>query len=156
MYEAVAPQLRIGEPQPASDVEVGAALANLVANLGRTEEAHRRLQQLMATYPSNGDVEAALANLEAQTGQKQTALDHYRSTVAHNADGWRVHCSYARLLDDMGGELQPRLQALEEVLLCRSDLTEARLRLVRNLCTAGRFSDAPGAIAAGGNGRQEI
>ena len=42
----------------------------------------------------------------------------------------------------MGGDIKLRLQALEDALERKPDLTEARLLLGHNLCAVGRFSEA--------------
>lgn len=142
VYRAAPAKFEIGEARPASGAEVGIALATLTAHLGRTKEARNRLKELASQYPGNADIEAARGFLEELGGEPDAALAYYRSALALHPDGWAAYWSYARLLDGMGGELDPRVKALEDALERNAGLMEARLRLGRDLCLAGRFSDA--------------
>jgi tetratricopeptide (TPR) repeat protein len=142
IYRVALPKFEIGEARPATGAEVSISLATLTAHLGRTEEARKRFKELEAKYSANAEIEASLGYLEALNGEKDAALAHYRLALSHNPAGWRICWNYARLLDDMGGELQPRLQALENTLQRKADLTEAQLRLGRDLIGAGRFPEA--------------
>jgi Tfp pilus assembly protein PilF len=142
VYRAAAAKVEIGETRPASGPEVGVTLANLTLQLGRTGDAKMRLKDLAVQYPRNADVEGALGYVEEQRDDRDATMAHYRTALALNSGGWMVYWNYARLLDDTGGKLDSRSQALADALQRKPDLTEARLRLARNLCAAGRFSEA--------------
>ena len=142
VYRAGSTKLEITEMRPATGVEVGVTLADLTASLGRTAEARKQLMQLAAQYPKSAEIEGSLAYLEEQSGEKDAALAHYRAALALNPAGWSAYWNYARFLDDNGGDLEPRVQALQDALQRGADLSEARFRLGRDLCAGGRFADA--------------
>jgi tetratricopeptide (TPR) repeat protein len=133
VYRAAEAKFEIGETRQASGTEVGIALANLTTHLGRTMEARKRLKELAAQYPGNADIESARGSLEEMAGEQDAAMAIYRSAVALHPAGWNIYWNHARLLDEMGGELDPRLQDLEDALERNTGLTEARLRLGRDL-----------------------
>jgi tetratricopeptide (TPR) repeat protein len=142
VYAAPASEEQKGAARPAGETEVAVTLANLAAHLGRTEEAKKRLQELAAAHPGDADVEGSLGGLEAMSGDRQTALAHYRSAIGHGSTDWGTYWGYARILDEAGGDVPVRIQALTEVLRRNPELAEARLRLARNLSDAARFAEA--------------
>jgi hypothetical protein len=143
VYAGAVPKIEIGAPHPLGAVEAGIDLAVLSLRLGRTGEARLRLMGLQGQHPRNGDVEGALAFVdETRDESRDSVLEHYRAALALQPSGWLVYWNYARYLDDMDGEIAPRIQALESALQRKPDLAEARLRLGMDLSSAGRYSDA--------------
>jgi tetratricopeptide (TPR) repeat protein len=132
----------IGPARPASDLEIGAALATLTAHIGKTDEAKRRMLELAAAHPGDAEIEAGLGGVEILGGDKNAALAHYRSAIEHGAPGWSAHWAYALLLEELNADLPARIQAFTDVLQRNPDLAEAHLRLGQSLLAAGRFSGA--------------
>ena len=143
VYASAVPKVDVGDPHPLETVEAGITLAALSLKLGHTAEARVRLMDLERQYPRNGDVEGALAWVdESREEGRDSVLEHYRAALALKPAGWLVYWNYARLLDDMGGDITPRVHALEGALQRKPDLAEARLRLAMDLYNAERYSDA--------------
>ncbi|HEX3744349.1 MAG TPA: tetratricopeptide repeat protein [Bryobacteraceae bacterium] len=142
VYRGAPAQVEIGDAHPASPLKVGVTLAGLTLALGREGEAKAKLHDLASQYPQSAEVEAALGAVDEARDQRDSALAHYRAAVALNSGGWEVYWNYARLLDEMGGDLDPRIRALSDAVERKPDFADARLRLTSALCTAARFSEA--------------
>lgn len=139
---AALPKVEIGDAHPASPVKVGVTLAGLTLALGHEGDAKAKLRDLASQYPKNAEVESALGSVEEARDEQDAALAHYRAAVALNSGSWEVYWNYARLLDQMGGDLDARIQALADAVDRKPDFADARLRLTAALLRAGRFSEA--------------
>ncbi len=141
-YQAALPELKIAPAQAVPRAEIGIMLAKLVANIGRFDEAIERLSKLADGNPGSGDIESALGSVWLAKGDRLVALNLFRRALTHGASGWQESWNYARLLDLMGGDLEPRLEALRQAVARNPDLLDARLAIGRDLCGAGRYEEA--------------
>jgi tetratricopeptide (TPR) repeat protein len=138
-------ELRRVESGPAmevTDVEIGLILSNLLATLGRAEDARRQLQQLAADHKDNPEIESALAAVELSGGDPGASLQHYSAILSRGAAGWQTYWGYARALDSIARDRTAEFSALRKVLDLKPDLVDARLLLGQRLYEAGEPAEA--------------
>jgi tetratricopeptide (TPR) repeat protein len=114
------------------DVPARAALANVLATLGRSQEAEAAFAGVLAREPQHESALVDAAILTARTGQQATAKGYWRRALA--VDPWRsdYHAAVADLLS-LSGDWDEAAAACRRALELNPAHIPARLTLVRTI-----------------------
>lgn len=126
------------EPRPATTVESGLALTDLLLSLGRVNEAAQRLDELKAEAGDSAALAVELADLALRQGRVEEALAQYSRAIDLGSRDARLYFERAMLEQDRERVLADLQKAIE----LQPDFGEARRRLGAELLRSGRLAEA--------------
>jgi tetratricopeptide (TPR) repeat protein len=132
------------EPTPTllSRAEVDAWLGDLLAHMGRGDEAIPHLDRALAAAPELALAHSSLGTLRMDEGKTVEAISHFERAVAAGTENDRVHFLYAYALLGEGGLSDPErrrtaVRLLKRALELRPAYREARLLLADAYLSGG-------------------
>ena len=134
------------------DGAVEARLGDLLAHLGRTDEADQRLQSAVRLAPGLADGYMALGQLRLGQNRDVEALEHLRKAAALGADDFDAQMSYGRALLARSAMLSPEQSAemraaFERAVTLRPISPEALSGAARAYLFEGKRLDQARALA---------
>ncbi len=133
------PKPEIAQPTEPSEESSGLAIADLLLNLGRTEEAARRLAGLSAQTPGNAGIESELGDLKLRQGKPEEAFAHYSAAIQAGTTNPRIYFQRAMLKRDDPAFREQVIRDLRKGIQLDPKFTEAR----QALALVEQRSDAP-------------
>lgn len=131
-----------------TDADASFALAGLLEQVGRTDQAIAQYRETIRLRPDHAPAHNALAGLLEDRGQTAAALAQYRQAAALEPDNALLHFNLAAALADARQRAAARVE-YQAALRLKPDFSEARVALEK-LPGAGR--EAPHAPNPGGAG----
>jgi tetratricopeptide (TPR) repeat protein len=132
--------------EPISDAEADALLGDLLAHMGRSEDAAVHLQRALKADPDLGLAHAAMGTFYLRQGKTREGMAHLRRAVAEGTANEGVHFAFAFAV--VSGTVQDQeslIQAsrsLERAIELRPGYTEARMLLAYTHLRTGRYAAA--------------
>jgi Flp pilus assembly protein TadD len=134
---AEAPEIR-----PATAVESGVALADLLAGTQKRDEAKAAYESLARANPKDPEMELALARLAWMNADRAEIKRHFARAIDLGTTNAKVYFDYAMMLQGQDGK-DPEIEALlRKAVELKPDLTEAHYMLGFYASNAGRFGEA--------------
>ncbi|HTU34760.1 MAG TPA: hypothetical protein VMF66_13245 [Candidatus Acidoferrum sp.] len=133
-------KIKIEPARPATDLEIGFALAKLLALIRRNDEAMARFAELEKQYPDNADIEEALGLLAWTERNREEALTHMKRAVELGPSNWQPYWEYARILGPRDQDAYTT--ALRKTLELKPDMLDARLALGSELYREQKWAQA--------------
>ena len=130
------------DARPASKLESGIVLANLLAMTRKTERAREMYEQLSAESPGAFQVPEALGYLAWRENNVAEAVHYFARAVKLGSSNPKMHYDYALLLRGQGEEPSAVASLLLAAVNLRPDYEEARSALGFALVDDGRYEDA--------------
>jgi tetratricopeptide (TPR) repeat protein len=129
------------EVRPATPLESGMALADLLALTRKREEAKAAYESLILANPQNSEVELAMAHLGWMNSDQEEVRRHFARAIELGTANAKVYFDYAMLLQGQGKD--PEITALlRKAVALKPDLVEAHYMLGFYDSSAGRFGQA--------------
>ena len=132
--------------EPIADAEADALLGDLLAHMGRNEDAAIRLQRALAADPNLEIAHAAMGTFYLRQGKNREGMTHLRRAVAGGTDNEGVHFAFAYAVVSGTAQDQESLvqasRSLERAIELRPGYTEAKLLLAYTHLRTGRYAAA--------------
>ena len=128
--------------QPASALESGMVLANLLASTRKKDQAREMYEKLAAEYPDAPEVPEALGYLATYSGGWEVARRHFARAVELGSTNPKLYYDHARSLYQSGSEDSEIEPLLRKAITLRPDHREARYLLAFSLYRQKRFGEA--------------
>ena len=128
--------------QPASALESGMVLANLLASTRKKDQAREMYEKLAAEYPDAPEVPEALGYLASYSGNWEVARRHFARAVELGSANPKLYYDHARSLYQSGSEDSEIEPLLRKAITLRPDHREARYLLAFTLYRQKRFGEA--------------
>jgi tetratricopeptide (TPR) repeat protein len=130
------------EVRPATELESGMALAELLAVTRKRGEASAAYASLAKQYPKEAEVEVAMAKLGWMHGDRDEMKLHFARAIELGTKNAKVYYDYAMMLRESGAAEPEVSGMLRRALDLQPDLQDASYLLGFNAMTAGRFGEA--------------
>ncbi|MBI3472035.1 MAG: hypothetical protein HY013_11825, partial [Candidatus Solibacter usitatus] len=128
--------------ETATKLEIGMALAHLLALTGRKEEARRAYEDLSREHPRSPEIAVAQARMAWREHDLDALRRHFARAVELGTGNARVYVDYARLLEDAGGDEASIRALLQQAVELQPDLGEAHQDLGYRAMREGRYEEA--------------
>ena len=130
------------EIRPATPVESGLALADLLAGTRKRDEAKAAYEGLARANPQDPEMELALAHLAWMNADHEEIRRHFARAIELGTTNAKVYFDYAMMLQGQAGK-EPEIAALlRRAVELKPDLTEAHYMLGFYASNASRFGEA--------------
>jgi tetratricopeptide (TPR) repeat protein len=130
------------EIRPATPIESGLALADLLTVTRKRDEAKAAYEKLAAAYPRDPDVPAALARLSWMSADREGIRKHFARAIELGTRNAKIYYDYAGLLQESGAPAAESEEMLRKAVELDPELPDAYLRLGFYSMNAGRFGQA--------------
>jgi tetratricopeptide (TPR) repeat protein len=127
--------------------DVRRRLAVLALELGRTDQARKLLEDLLAAQPGQADLEGLLGLCLELAGQSRAAADAYRQALDHDPKQRDVAVHLARLLHGPLGDPRKAARVLDDMIRAHDGSAEAYLARARFRMDNGALKDAEADLA---------
>jgi tetratricopeptide (TPR) repeat protein len=134
---AEAPEIR-----PATAVESGMALADLLAGTRKRDEAKAAYESLAGANPNDPEMELGLARLAWMNADHAEVKRHFARAIELGTTNAKVYFDYAMLLQGEDGKNPEIMALLRKAVELKPDLVEAHYMLGFYASNAGRFGEA--------------
>ena len=128
--------------RPATALESGMALADLLAVTRKRDEARAAYEGLAKQYPKDAEIELAMARLAWLGADREEMKRHFAKAIELGTKNAKVHFDYAMMLRESGAAAEEVAAMLRKALDLKPDLQEARYILGFYAMNAGHFGDA--------------
>ena len=132
------------EIKPVTPFESDLILANLLAEIGKTNEARQALNKLAEQNPASPDVHEVLALVAWQKQQTGEARAQFAKAIELGSKNAHVYFAYSAMESQAGQPRERQIELLRKAVALDADYQDARLRLGYLLVSA---SDYAGAVA---------
>jgi Flp pilus assembly protein TadD len=133
---AEAPEIR-----PATALESGMALADLLAGTRKRVAAKAAYESLARANPQDPEIELAMAHLAWMNADHEEMKRHFARAIEMGTTNAKVYFDYAMMLQGQGKD--PEIaELLRKSVELKPDLTEAHYMLGFYASNAGRFGEA--------------
>jgi Flp pilus assembly protein TadD len=130
------------EIRPATAVESGLALADLLAGTRKRDEAKAAYESLARANPNDPEIELALAHLAWMNTDHAEVKRHFARAIELGTTNAKVYFDYAILLQREDGKNPEIMALLRKAVELKADLVEAHFMLAFYASNAGRFGEA--------------
>ncbi|MCU1274701.1 MAG: hypothetical protein JWO48_2132 [Bryobacterales bacterium] len=130
------------EARPASPLESGIVLADLLGFTGKHEEAKERYNSLAKEFPRTCELEAGLAELAWSGRRPDEACRHFARAVELGSMNPRLYYDYSLALRAAGQPDSAAIPFLKKALALNPEYTEARQFLAFCLLQDGKYQDS--------------
>jgi tetratricopeptide (TPR) repeat protein len=130
------------EIRPATPVESGLALAELLAGTRKREEAKAAYESLARANPKDPEIELAMANAAWMNSDREEAKRHFARAIEVGTTDAKVYFNYATMLQGQDGKDAEIMALLRKATELKPDLVEAHYMLGFYASNAGRFGEA--------------
>ena len=130
------------EIRPASPLESGLALADLLAGTRKREEAKAAYESLARANPKDPEIELAMAYLAWMGSDHEEVKRHFARAIELGTTNAKVHFDYAMMLQGQEGKDPEIMALLRKAVELKPDLVEAHYMLGFYASNAGRFGEA--------------
>jgi Flp pilus assembly protein TadD len=127
---------------PATPLESGVALADLLAGTGKRDEAKAAYESLARANPKDPEMELALARLAWMKTDHEEIKRHFARAIELGTTNAKVYFDYAMMLRGQDGKDAEIAALLRKAVELKPDLTEAHYMLGFYASNAGRFGEA--------------
>ena len=128
--------------EPATGLEVGMALAEVQANLGRSADALERYRSLASANPESPLPWIAAGKLELKSGNRDAARQDFAKAVAMNTKDARTYFNYALLLYGVEPQNPAVVSSLVKAIELEPANADAHEFLANRLASQGQFGPA--------------
>ncbi len=125
------------EMEPATNLESGLVLADLLSHTRKRDEARAMYEQLARDYPASADPEVGLGYLVRRENADE-ARRHWARAAERGSSNPQFYVDYA-MLQENGQDREPLLRKALEL---KPDFSEARLHLAYALMDLRKYRDA--------------
>jgi Flp pilus assembly protein TadD len=125
-----------------TDIEAGSLMADLMVAAGQLERAKHLYVQLLATAPTNPEVQAALGTVILRQGDKQLASEYWHRAIQNGLRDPALCFRYAALAEEMGLPQEQIERALEITIAERPGFDDARFKLALLESNEGDYEGA--------------
>ena len=126
---------------PASELETGMALADLLALNRKTDEAVKAYAALAKDNPGKPEPDESLGYLAWQNGDSNAAREHFAKALASGSNNAHMCFDYAMLARSQPDAVQTAIPAFRRALELKPDYGEARLEYGEMLIHIGKYSE---------------
>lgn len=137
-----AEETTISPPEPLSSLEADLALAELLIQLGNTEEAGKKYRRLARENPAAPEVETGLGALALSRRQYDSARRHLDNAIRLGSTDAQTYFEYAMLLRDSGGDRADVARNLQKAVTLNPSFAEAHFMLGTMLSRENRHGEA--------------
>ncbi len=134
---AEAPEIR-----PATPLEFGVALADLLAGTGKRDEAKAAYESLARANPQDPEIELAMAHLAWMNTDHEEMKRHFARAIELGTTNAKVFFDYAMMLQGQDGKDPEIGELLRKAVELKPDLMEAHYMLGFYASNVGRFAEA--------------
>jgi tetratricopeptide (TPR) repeat protein len=134
---AEAPEIR-----PATPLESGLALADLLAGTRKRVEAQAAYERLARANPQDPEIELAMAHLAWMNADHEEMKRHFARAIEMGTTNAKVYFDYAMMLQGQDGKDPEIGELLRKAVELKPDLMEAHYMLGFYASNAGRFGEA--------------
>ena len=127
---------------PATPLESGLALAGLLAETRKRDEAKAAYESLSRANPREPEIELAMAHLAWMNGDREEIKRHFARAIELGVTNAKVYFDYAMMLQGEDGKDPEIASLLRKALDLKPDLVEAHYMLGFYASNAGRFGEA--------------
>jgi len=131
------------EVRPATAFETGVALAGILADIGKKDEARQAYAKLAQENPDRPEVPEALGYMAWSSEELEEARAQFAKAVELGSTNPRLYYEYAGLVEDGGGRAR-RIDLLSKAVQLDPEFRDARLQLAYGLMAE---QDWKGALA---------
>ena len=128
--------------EPATELESGMVLANLLAMTRKQDEARRMYEELAQNHPTAWEVPQALGYLTMWDSGRDEAGSYFARAVELGATNPKLYFDYSGLLSRSGAEDSEAESLLRKAVELKPDYQEARYFLAFNLYNQHKFTHA--------------
>ncbi len=128
--------------QPASELESGMVLANVLARTRKKDKAREMYEKLAAQHPDAPEVPEALGYLATYSGDWEVARGHFARAEELGSTNPKLYYERARSLYQAGSEGSEIEALLGKAIILKPDYREARYLLAFTLYNQKRFGEA--------------
>jgi tetratricopeptide (TPR) repeat protein len=128
--------------EPASPLESGMVLADLLAFTNKNDEAKQKYEGLAKEFPQSWEVEAGLAELAWREKDLDAARRHFARAAELGSTNPRIYYDYAMILRTDGENGASSIPALKKAVELDPDYQDAHHYLAFCLLQAENFQDA--------------
>jgi tetratricopeptide (TPR) repeat protein len=127
---------------PATSLESGLALADLLAETRKRLEAKAAYESLSRSNPRDPEIELAMAHLAWMNADREEMKRHFARAIELGTTNAKVYFDYAMMLQGEDGKDPQIATLLRKALELKPDLVEAHYMLGFYASNAGRFGEA--------------
>lgn len=127
---------------PLTNAAAEVAAVDLLLQLGREDEAAKRLRQAAAKMPGDPEIETGIGILALKRRRYVEARQHLGWAIAGGSKDASTYFEYAMLLRDTRGPEEELLQNLRRAIELNPSFAEARFMLAVQLNSSGRAAEA--------------
>jgi tetratricopeptide (TPR) repeat protein len=131
------------QSRPATALETKLALARVLANTRRDEEAMRIYGQLAEEYPSNPDIFSELGYFALGREHKEEAREDFALAAERGSTDARMYYDYAAVMAEVGEREREQIAVLRQAVALDPQFHAARCRLAALLAAQDRRKGAP-------------
>lgn len=128
--------------QPASPLDSGVVLADLLGLTGKREQAKESYEWLAKEYPRSSEVEAGLAELALAAKNANDACRHFARAAELGSKNPELYYHYSLALRAAGQPDTAAIPLLQKAVALNPEFTEARQFLAFCLLQDGKYQDA--------------
>ncbi len=128
--------------EPATKLESGMVLANLLAMTRKRDDARRMYEELAREHPDAWEVPEALGYLAMRGVSRDEAGSYFARAVELGATNPKLYFDYSGLLSRSGAEHSEAESLLRKAVELKPDYQEARYFLAFNLYNQHKFTHA--------------
>ncbi len=130
------------EIKPVPPLESDLILANLLTEIGKTDEARQALTKLAEQNPANPEIHEALGIAAWRKQDKEEARAQFGKAVELGSKNARVYHAYSALESQAGEARERQIELLRKAVDLDPDFQEARLSLGYLLASAKDYAGA--------------
>lgn len=128
--------------EPASEVECGLVLADLLALTSKAGAAKEAYDSLAQANPKSWEVEAGLAELAWRGRNSEEARKHFARAAELGSNNSRMYFDYAMVLQHADGKDSSAIPALKKAVELDPDYQDAHYYLAFSLMSDGQYQEA--------------
>jgi len=130
------------EAQPATPLDSGVVLADLLGLTGKREEAKERYESLAKKFPKSWEAEAGLAELALSGRRADEACRHFSRAVELGSKNPQLYYHYSLAVRAAGQPDTAAIPLLKKAVALNPEFMEARQFLAFCLLQDGKYQDA--------------
>jgi tetratricopeptide (TPR) repeat protein len=128
--------------QPATPLDSGVVLADLLGLTGKHEQAKESYESLAKAYPRSWEVEAGLAELASRDRRAAEACRHFARAVELGGNNPQLYYHYSLAVRAAGQPDTAAIPLLKKAVALNPEFAEARQFLAFCLLQDGKYQDA--------------